>query len=92
MLLIFSFLGIVSGATTVTFTFVDFVDESMSLGRLQVKPRLFWYRHHPKMHEMVSDRSSRAENLTDLRKISMRVFFDSNKCGKMIRWFKKKQI
>ena len=33
--------------------------------RLQVKPRLFWYRHHPKMHEMVSDRSSRAENLTD---------------------------
>ena len=26
---------------------------------------------------MVSDRSSRAENLTDLRKISMRVFFDS---------------
>ena len=29
------------------------------------------------MHEIVSDGSSRAENWTDLRKISMRVFFDS---------------
>ena len=31
----------------------------------------------PKTHEMVSDRSSRAENWTDLRRISMRVFFGS---------------
>ena len=37
-----------------------------TLYRLQVKPRLFWYRHHPKMHEMVSDASSQAENWTDL--------------------------
>ena len=40
---------------------------------------------------MVSDRSSRAENWTDLRKMSMRVFFDSNKCGKMTIWSKKTQ-
>ena len=39
-------------------------------------------RNHPKMYEMVSDRSSRAEKLTDRRKISMRIFFNSNKCGK----------
>ena len=57
--------------------------------RLQLKRRLFWYRHHPKMHEMGSDRSSRAENWTDLPKNSMRVFFDSKKCGKMIVWSKK---
>ena len=48
--------------------------------RLQLKRGLFWYGHHPKMHEMVSDRSSRAGNRTDFRNISMRVFFDSNKC------------
>ena len=34
---------------------------------LQLKRGLFWYGHHPKMHEMVSDRSSRAESWTDLR-------------------------
>ena len=41
---------------------------------------LFWYGHHPKMHEMVSYRSSQAENCTDLRKMSMHFFFGSNKC------------
>ena len=56
------------------------------LMKLQLKRGLFWYGLHPKMHEMVSDRSSWAENWTDLRKISMRVFFDSKKCGKMIKW------
>ena len=34
------------------------------------------------MHDLVLDRSSRAENGTDLRKISMRVFFVSETCGK----------
>jgi len=33
--------------------------------RIQLKRGLFWYRHHPNFHEMVSDRSSRAENWTD---------------------------
>ena len=28
---------------------------------------MIWYRHHPKIHEMVSDRSSRAESWTDRR-------------------------
>ena len=42
--------------------------------RLQLKRGLFWYRHHPEMHEMVSDRSSRAETWSDLRKNSMRIF------------------
>ena len=45
-------------------------------------------RNHPKMHEMVSDRSSRAENCTDIHKISMRVFFNSKKCGQMTIWSK----
>ena len=40
--------------------------------RLRLKRELFWYRHHPKMQEIVSDRSSRPENRTDLRKVSMR--------------------
>ena len=47
---------------------------------LQLKRELFWYGHHPKMHEMVSDRSSRAEHWTDIRKFSMRIFFDSHTC------------
>ena len=42
--------------------------------RLQLKRGLFWYRHHPKMHEMVSDRSSRAENLTDFPKFQCASF------------------
>ena len=61
---------------------------NIQLYRLQLKRGLFWYRHHPKMYEMVSDRSSRADNLTKLRKVSMRVFFNSKKCGRM-RWSKK---
>ena len=32
----------------------------IAIDRLQLKRGLFWHRHHPKMHEMVSDRSSRA--------------------------------
>ena len=54
-----------------------------SLGQLTHKLQtstsgaLFWYEHHPTMHELVSDRSSGAENWTDLRKNSMRNFFDS---------------
>ena len=39
--------------------------------RLQLKRGSFWYGHHPKMYEMVSDRSSRAEIWTDIREISM---------------------
>ena len=61
----------------------------MSVCRLQLKRGLFWYGHHPKMQEMVSDRSSRAENWADLRKISMRVFFNSKKCGTNVIWSKK---
>ena len=45
--------------------------------RLQLKQRLFWYRHHSEIHEMGLDRSSRAGNLTDFRKNSMRVFWGS---------------
>ena len=47
--------------------------------RLQLKRGLFQCGHHPNMHEMVSGRSSWAENWTDLRKNSMRVFFGSKK-------------
>ena len=61
------------------------------LFRLQLKCGLLWYRHHPKMHEMVSDRSSRAENWTDLRKISMRVSFNSNNVEKWSYGRKKTQ-
>ena len=35
--------------------------------------------NHPKMHEMVSYRSSRAEFLTNLGEIAMRVSFNSTK-------------
>ena len=41
--------------------------------RLQLKPGLLWYSHHPKLPEMVPDARSRAEDWTDLRKIAMRV-------------------
>ena len=46
----------------------------------------------PKTHEMVSDRSSRAENWTDLRKNSMRVFFGSKESTKKARDHKKHEI
>ena len=58
------------------------VYNAIQLYRLQVKRGLFWYRHHPKLQELVSDRSSRAEKWTDLRKMSMRVFFDSKNMEK----------
>ena len=66
--------------------FVHFVSIFVYICRLQLKRGLFWYRHHLKMHEMVSDRSSQAENLSDLRKISMHIFFNSHKNGKMTLW------
>ena len=66
-------------------------DEGFSLLRLQLKPGLFWYRHYPKLHEMVKYRSSRAENWTNRSGISRRVFFNSKKCFKMIIWSKKTQ-
>ena len=62
-----------------------------TFNRLQLERGLFWYGHHPKMQEMASDRSSRAENWTDLCKIAMRVFFNLKKCGKMIMWSKTTQ-
>ena len=46
----------------------------------------------PKTHEMVSDRSSRAENWTDLRNNSMRVFFGSKESTKKVRYNKKNEI
>ena len=46
----------------------------------------------PKMHEMVSDRSSRADNWTDLRKISMCVFFGSKESRKKARYHKKAEM
>ena len=45
-------------------------DFSLSVGCFGIDAEMV----DPKMHEMVSDRSSRAENWTDLRKNSMRVF------------------
>ena len=41
---------------------------------------------------MVSDRSSRVEHLTNLRKFSKRVFFSSKKGRKMTIWSNKTQI
>ena len=46
--------------------------------RLELKRGLFWYRHHPKIHDTGSDGSLRAEDWTTLRKSSMRVFCVSN--------------
>ena len=51
-----------------------FSDFNLSVGCFGIDAEMV----DPKMHEMVSDRSSRAENWTDLRKMSMRVFFGSN--------------
>ena len=63
--------------------------DSNTICRLQLKQGLFWYGHHPKILEMVSDRSSGAETWKDLRKISMRVLFDSNKCKQIQLWVDK---
>ena len=53
------------------------------LNRLQLKRGLLGYGHHPQMHEMASGRSSRADFLTNLREISMRVFFNLKNVGKL---------
>ena len=50
-----------------------YADFNLSVGCFGIDAEML----NPKMHEMVSDRSSRAENWTDLHKISMRVFFGS---------------
>ena len=60
-----------------------FSDSYKPFSRLQLKRGLFWYRHHTKIPEMVSDRCSRAEHLTIFCEMSMHVFFNSKKCGKM---------
>ena len=51
--------------------------------RLQLKRVLLWYRFYPKLHQMVTYRSSGTDFWTNLRQISLRVFFTSNKLGKM---------
>ena len=45
--------------------------------RLQLKRGLFWYRHYPKLHQMVKHGSSRALVWTIRRQITLRVFFIS---------------
>ena len=54
---------------------IFFPDFNLSVGCFGIDAEMV----DPKTHEMVSDRSSRAENWTDLRKMSMRVFFGSKK-------------
>ena len=68
----------------------QFAETVMQWFRLQLKRGLFWYRHHPKMHDMVSNRSSRADFLANHREISMRVFFRSSKCGEVTIWSNQK--
>ena len=41
---------------------------------LQLKRGLFWYWHHPQVHEAVSYGSSRAKHLTDCRNLWMHIF------------------
>ena len=40
---------------------------------------VFWYGHHPEIHEMVSGGSSWVDLLTYVRRNSMRILFDSRK-------------
>ena len=76
----------------------SFFSKKDNFGSKQIKQNRFlckqnlWERYcqtprskkikNPKPHEMGEDRSSRAENWTDLRKISMRVFSGSKKSQK----------
>ena len=48
-----------------------------SIYRLQLKRGLFWYRHYPKLHQMVKYGSSRALVRTIRRQITLRVYFTS---------------
>merc|ERR1711966_396887 len=57
--------------------------------RLQLKRGLFWYRHYPKLHQMVKYGSSQVLVWTIRRQITLRVFFNSKKSGKMTIWSKK---
>ena len=50
--------------------------------RLQLKRGLFWYRHYPKLHQMVKYGSSRALVWTIRRQITLRIFFTSRKINK----------
>ena len=52
------------------------------LSRLQLKRGLLWYRHYPKLHQMVKYGSSRALVRTIRRQITLRVFVNLKKIGK----------
>ena len=79
--------AVISAPNIVDFRMVDFY--RIPKNRLQLKRGLFWYRNYQKLHEMVKYRSSRALVWTNRSGISRRVFFNSKKCWKMIRWSKK---
>ena len=61
----------------------------LPLCRLQLKRGLFWYRHYPKLHQMVKYGSSRVLVWTIRRQITLRVFFISNKWRNMTIWSNK---
>ena len=65
------------------------MSNKQSDSRLQLKSRLFWYRHYQKMHEMVSDGSSQVDFWTYLCEISMRILLNSKttnqwQCGRSL--------
>ena len=63
-------------------------DFSLSVGCFGIDAEMV----DPKMHEMVSDRSSRALKWTDIQKNSMRVFFGSKESTKKAIYNKKNEI
>ena len=52
-------------------------NRTLPIRRFQLKRGLLWYKHSPKIHEMLSDGSSRADLRKGLPEISMRVFLNS---------------
>ena len=69
-------------ANMVDFGMVDFyISQNIEIDRLQPNVGCFG-TELSKMHEIVSDWSSRAEFVTNLPKMLMRIFFNSNKCEK----------
>ena len=59
--------------------------------RLQLRRGLFWYRNYQNLHQMVKYRSWQALVWTNLRQISLRIFFNSRKLGKITTWSKNTQ-
>ena len=83
--------GCIFGTSLHVFAFILIVGIYLYSCRLQLKRGVFWYRHYPKMHEMVSDRSYEQIFRPIFAKFQC-ASFQFEKGGKMTIWSQNTKI